>query len=94
MLFTGGADSLINIWKDVTEEEKQEKIQHYNNIIIQEQSLANSIKRKDYKNALYLAFKLEKPFKFYHLVENVILLEGYESPTINQIILLFIETYY
>jgi len=60
-LVTGGADSVLNVWKDVTADEKAEESEKAKSRLLKEQSLSNHLRRKNYTQAVSLAFELEQP---------------------------------
>jgi U3 small nucleolar RNA-associated protein 13 len=45
---TGGADSVINIWGDSTEEEEQAAIAQKEEVLLQEQELLNCMYQQEY----------------------------------------------
>lgn len=60
-LVTGGSDSKLIIWKDVTEETKIEAASKRQEYILQEQELSNLIHSKKLLSALKLALNLDRP---------------------------------
>jgi hypothetical protein len=46
---TGGGDSVLNVWGDVTSEVEEEEIRLAEELVQKEQALANFVYRKDYK---------------------------------------------
>lgn len=46
---TGGGDSVLNVWSDVTQEVEEEELRKAEELVQKEQALANYIYRKDYK---------------------------------------------
>lgn len=46
---TGGGDSVLNVWGDVTSEVEEEEIRLAEELVQKEQALANFVYRKDFK---------------------------------------------
>lgn len=69
---TGGSDSLLLKWKDVTEQKRLEKVKETQEIALQEQLLSNYIQNDDLLEALKLALKLDRPHKVLKIVQDVI----------------------
>jgi U3 small nucleolar RNA-associated protein 13 len=61
VLVSGGADSQIVVWNDVTQVEEEAKRATEEQSIIMEQKLANHLRYKEYEQALEIALELEKP---------------------------------
>ncbi|KAI8895545.1 WD40-repeat-containing domain protein [Globomyces pollinis-pini] len=70
-VYTGSSDSTISIWRDVTEEEKQQEQEINDEKITKEQDLTLFLKRKDYKNAIILAMQLDQPFKILKIITDL-----------------------
>lgn len=51
-LITGGADSTVNVWKDVTVEEQEKAHDLEQERVEKEQKLSNMIRRKDYSKVI------------------------------------------
>lgn len=62
---TGGSDSCLIKWKDITEEVKLEKIKKMEEMELEEQKLSNYLQNEQLLKALKLALKLEKPFQVF-----------------------------
>lgn len=60
LIITGGADSLINLWKDTTEESKEEELEEKQNKMMNEQELSNFIFSEQWKEAAIKAFEMAK----------------------------------
>lgn len=75
---TGGADSLIHVWKDYTDIEEEQKHIQTQDRMLKEQDLMNSIYSKNYKKAINLAFALEQPFRLLTTFESA-LADGAET---------------
>ena len=61
MLVSGGADSRLVVWNDVTKEIEEEKRKAEETNILMEQKLSNHLRFKEYEDALELALDLDKP---------------------------------
>ena len=46
---TGGGDSVLNVWEDVTAQEEEEAIKKAEELVEKEQALHTSLYRKDYR---------------------------------------------
>ncbi|GFS42439.1 transducin beta-like protein 3 [Trichonephila inaurata madagascariensis] len=71
-LASGGADSTIIIWKDVTESERLAKLAEQEEYILQEQELSNLVHDKKWTKALGLAISLDKPFQAYNIMDEIL----------------------
>lgn len=69
---TGGSDSLLIRWKDVSEEKKALRLQEQEEFIIQEQKLQNYVQSDQFLKALKLALRLDKPLHVLKIIQNVI----------------------
>ncbi len=69
---SGGADGRLVIWKDVTQEEREIELEKREEILLQEQELQNCLKEKKWKKALGLAIILDKPFKCYEIIKEIL----------------------
>jgi hypothetical protein len=45
---TGGGDSVINVWEDVTAEEEEAALAEAEALVEKEQALANLVRKKEY----------------------------------------------
>lgn len=72
MLVSGGADSVISFWEDVTEAEEEEKTAANEEIILKAQDLANYVDAKDYTNAFLLALSMDQPRRLLGLLREII----------------------
>lgn len=70
--FTGGADSQLIRWKDVTEEKKVKEIEAKQEELLQEQELYNLLAQNKTLKALRLALRLEKPYLTLKIINSVI----------------------
>lgn len=69
---SGGADGKLTVWKDVTEEKREEELEKRQEILLKEQELSNYLKEKKWKKALGLAILLDKPFKCYEIINEIL----------------------
>jgi U3 small nucleolar RNA-associated protein 13 len=59
-IITGGADSLITVWRDNTEESKEADLEEKQNKMQNEQELSNFIFSEQWKEAAIKAFEMQK----------------------------------
>lgn len=71
-IITGDASATIKIWKDSTDEEIADAIKAQDEILVKEQELQVFLLRKDFKNAVLLAIKLDQPFRLSSLFEDLL----------------------
>ena len=69
-LWSGGADSNLICWKDITEEEKKEQEELANNRILEEQQLSNLLLNKKYTKALNIAINLQQPHRTLKIIKG------------------------
>ncbi|CAG9764149.1 unnamed protein product [Ceutorhynchus assimilis] len=69
---TGGSDSYLIKWKDVTEEKKQQQQKEMEELVLQEQKLSNYIQSNQLLKALKLALRLERPLQTLKIVQGII----------------------
>lgn len=67
---SGGSDSKLIIWRDITQETKAKLIAENEKLILEEQKLANLLKADQLTEALNLSLKLEKPFQSLKIIEG------------------------
>jgi len=72
ILLSGGADSSLILWKDMTEEEEQAKLEQVQKQILQEQVLSNLIADKKFVRALGLAISLNRPYMALNVMKEII----------------------
>lgn len=72
VIVSGGSDSLLIKWKDVTEAKKLEKRQQLEQLTAQEQQLSNLIHSNELLKALKLSLKLNRPFQTLKIIRNII----------------------
>ncbi|GAB1611313.1 transducin beta 3 [Argonauta hians] len=80
-LVSGGSDSLIRFWQDITEQKKKEDDKERDELLYKEQQLSNECKSGNKRKALTLALDLDKPHMVY-----TILIEMYEAGHISKIV--------
>ena len=68
---TGGADSLVNIWVDRTQEKEEEEIKVVEERMLKEQELMTSIYMKDYNGAINLAFELGHSYRLWTVLSEI-----------------------
>ncbi|RZC42608.1 Utp13 and/or WD40 domain containing protein [Asbolus verrucosus] len=69
---TGGSDSLLIKWKDVTEERKLQRLKEEEEETLQQQKLANYLQNDQLLKALKLALKLDRPLQVLKIVQGII----------------------
>lgn len=74
-LVTGGNDSKLIVWKDVTEEAKIEAANKRQEYILQEQKLSNLIHSKKLLAALKLALNLDRPATVLKIINSEFVLD-------------------
>jgi U3 small nucleolar RNA-associated protein 13 len=72
MLVSGGADSVISFWQDVTEIEEEEQQAAEEDAILKQQDLANYMDVKDYRNAILLALSMDQPRRLFLLLSDIL----------------------
>lgn len=60
-LVTGGSDSVLNVWKDVTSQEAEGEMEAAEEAIEKQQQLFNAMANRDYIGALSLTLELDQP---------------------------------
>ena len=83
-VLTAGSDSNIIFWKDVTEKEREEKVQKETDLLLKDQELSNLLLEKKWFKAIKLAITLDQPFKVLTIVEKILLKEQVEQ--LNEVI--------
>lgn len=69
---TGGGDSMLCLWRDNTEDEMEAEASQRDEMIQMEQSLSNYVRDKNFRKALKLALKLQKPLQALNIIEAAI----------------------
>lgn len=72
-LVTGGADSQLVVWRDVTEETLAKQLEDRHQRALQDQELANLLHHGDLLPALKLALTLERPATVLNIVQSKLL---------------------
>ncbi|KAK9471974.1 WD40-repeat-containing domain protein [Dipodascopsis tothii] len=72
VLVSGGGDSVITFWRDVTEAQIATEAAAAAELVEKEQTLANYLHRKDWRNAITLALSLDQPYRLLKLFTAVI----------------------
>lgn len=72
VFYSGGSNSNLIKWRDVTEEKKVKEFAERQEEVLQEQELNNFLKDKKLLKALRIALKLDKPFLSLRIINNVI----------------------
>jgi len=72
-IISGGSDSLLIIWRDVTEEIKARTASEKAQFVLEEQKLANLLQAEELQIALQLALKLERPLQVFKIIEGTII---------------------
>lgn len=75
-LVTGGSDSVLNIWRDVSAQDVEEAEAQRETFLLQEQELTNMIRQKRYKQAVGMCLELEQPRKAYTIVQELMVAEN------------------
>lgn len=70
--YSGGSDSQLIRWRDVTTEKKTEGIKVAQESILMEQELMNLLRQRKLLKALKMALRLEKPFLSLRIINDVI----------------------
>lgn len=70
-IISGGSDSLLIIWRDVTEEKKVQAAKEKERLVFEEQKLANLLKAEELQAALRLALKMERPLQVLKIIEGI-----------------------
>ncbi|KAH1016621.1 hypothetical protein HUJ04_007810 [Dendroctonus ponderosae] len=69
---TGGSDSQLIKWKDVTMDRKEQKLKELEEVAVEEQKLSNYIQSDQLLKALKLSLKLEKPMQSLKIVQGIL----------------------
>lgn len=72
-IISGDSDSLLVVWKDITEEKKAKIAEEKAQLALEEQNLSNLLKAEKLQAALRLALKLERPFQVLKIIEGRII---------------------
>ncbi len=69
---SGGADSVINVWRDTTAEEEEVIAKEREEVILQDQELQNCLRASEYAKALDLGFRLNRPRQIFQIFVEVL----------------------
>lgn len=61
VMVSGGGDSVLNVWTDVTAEEEASALKEQQAAELKQQSLFNSMAQRNYRKAIALTLELEQP---------------------------------
>jgi U3 small nucleolar RNA-associated protein 13 len=75
-VLTGGSDSVLNIWHDVSSLDVEEQEAKRETFLLQEQELTNLIRHKQFKQAVSMCLTLEQPRKAYTIVQELMVKEN------------------
>lgn len=70
MLISGGSDSNLVLWQDVTEKRREEVEEARQKLVLQEQELANLVKSDQLLSALKLALSLDRPLQVLRIIQG------------------------
>lgn len=70
MLISGGSDSNLVLWRDVTEKRQNEAEEARQKLVLQEQELANLVKSDQLLEALKLALSLDRPLQVLRIIQG------------------------
>lgn len=72
-MVTGGDDEKLIIWRDTTEEEREERLANLQTQIVQEQDFVNYINKKKWRKALKMALNMESQKKTLTVMREILL---------------------
>jgi U3 small nucleolar RNA-associated protein 13 len=78
-LITGGADSRLIFWRNVTDEEREAQRQAAERRTLAEQQLHNSIVARDWSRALKLALNLKYSHQLYTVLDTLLMVEPHTA---------------
>jgi len=70
LLISGGSDSNLVLWRDVTEKRQNEAEEARQKLVLQEQELANLVKSDQLLAALKLALSLDRPLQVLRIIQG------------------------
>ncbi|CAG9322636.1 unnamed protein product [Blepharisma stoltei] len=70
-LLTGGIDSKLVLWKDITEQEETKQLEEKREAIKQEQLMQNKLKSGDKVEAALIAHRLKRPQMLYKITQEM-----------------------
>ena len=71
-LVTGGEDSTIQWSRNITEEERQKRLEEAAKLASEEQTLLNLIQQKKWAKALAIAIRLNQPMRGFRIIREII----------------------
>jgi U3 small nucleolar RNA-associated protein 13 len=71
-VLSGGSDSKLILWKDMTKEEEEQEIAKNEELLLFEQQLYNDIRNKNYSKALSLALSLKHSQKVLQILQAIL----------------------
>lgn len=71
-LVTGGGDSLLQVWRDVTTADVAQAVKDREAKLLKEQELLNAMRAKEYVRAIRLAIELKHPQRLLTVLQNLI----------------------
>ena len=71
-LLSGGSDSKLILWKDMTKEEELNEIKKKEEVVLLEQQLMNDIRNKNYLKALKLSLQLKHSQKVLQILQSIL----------------------
>jgi U3 small nucleolar RNA-associated protein 13 len=71
-LVSGGSDSKLILWKDMTKEEEEQEIAKKEELLLLEQQLYNDLRNKNYAKALSLALSLKHSQKVLQILQAIL----------------------
>lgn len=69
-MISGGSDSNLVLWRDVTEKRQEEAEEARQKLVLQEQELANLLKSDRLLSALILALSLDRPLQVLQIIRG------------------------
>ncbi len=69
---SGGADSVINVWRDTTAEQEELAAKGREEAILLDQELQNCIRASEYAKALDLGFRLNRPRQVFQIIVELL----------------------
>jgi U3 small nucleolar RNA-associated protein 13 len=70
LLISGGCDSNLVLWRDVTDKCREEAEEARQKLVLQEQELANLVKSDQLLSALKLALSLDRPLQVLRIIQG------------------------
>jgi U3 small nucleolar RNA-associated protein 13 len=70
LVVTGSADSVLTIWKDVTDQKVVESLNRRKENLENDQKLSNVVRNGDWAQAIRLAIELDRPFTLLKVIRG------------------------